>query len=211
MIILNSFENLIEETELKNKKIYEIAQEEEAQSSEISVEKVRAKVKQNLLAMKSAITAGLKSDKKSSSGLCGNDCKKLVDKYAQNKLLFSKTYQNVILYALATIEQNARMGKMVACPTAGSCGIVPSVIIAISESINADEEAQINALITAGAVGQIISAKMALAGAVAGCQSECGVAAAMASAALVELYNGTNSQIINAVALTLKNIMGLTY
>lgn len=210
MIILNSFENLIEETELKNKKIYEIAQEEEAQSSEISVEKVRAKVKQNLLAMKSAITAGLKSDKKSSSGLCGNDCKKLVDKYAQNKLLFSKTYQNVILYALATIEQNARMGKIVACPTAGSCGIVPSVIIAISESINADEEAQINALITAGAVGQIISAKMALAGAVAGCQSECGVAAAMASAALVELYNGTNSQIINAVALTLKNIMGLT-
>lgn len=94
----------------------------------------------------------------------------------------------MLLYALATIEQNLRMGKIVACPTAGSCGIVPAVIIALSEAINAPEEEQINALLTAGMIGEIVSHKVALAGAVAGCQGECGVAAAMAAGALVELY-----------------------
>lgn len=101
------------------------------------------------------------------------------------------------------------MGKIVACPTAGSCAIVPSVIVAMSEAANANEEIQINALITAGLIGEIVSNKLALAGAVAGCQSECGVASAMAAAALVEIYNGTNDQILQAAALTLKNIMGL--
>ena len=115
----------------------------------------------------------------------------------------------MLTYSLATIEQNLRMGKIVACPTAGSCGIVPAVIIAIAESINAGEEEQINALITAGLIGKIVANKLALAGAVAGCQSECGVAAAMAAAGLVEMYNGTNEQILSAAALTLKNIMGL--
>ena len=120
-----------------------------------------------------------------------------------------ETYQKVLTYSLATIEQNLRMGKIVACPTAGSCGIVPAVIIAIAESINAGEEEQINALITAGLICKIVANKLALAGAVAGCQSECGVAAAMAAAGLVEMYNGTNEQILSAAALTLKNIMGL--
>ena len=133
----------------------------------------------------------------------------MLKQYKKGSLFFTKVYQNVLTYSLATIEQNARMGKIAACPTAGSCGIVPSVIIAIAESLNADEEAQINALITAGLIGKVVSNKLALAGAVAGCQSECGVAAAMAAAGLAELYGGNNEQILNAAALTLKNIMGL--
>lgn len=83
------------------------------------------------------------------------------------------------------------------------------MIIALSGAINAPEEEQINALLTAGMIGEIVSHKVALAGAVAGCQGECGVAAAMAAGALVELYGGSSSQIVNAAALTLKNIMGL--
>ena len=177
---------------------------------EISVAQVREKVKTNLDAMKEAIRNGLTSKEMSMSGLCGDDCAKLLEKYKNDgSRLFSKTYQNVLLYALATVEQNLRMGKIVACPTAGSCGIVPAVIIAVSETKETDEEAQINALITAGLVGKIVSNKLALAGAVAGCQSECGVAAAMAAAALVEIYEGDNEQILNAAALCLKNVMGL--
>lgn len=209
MMKLNDFKDVLAQAEEKNKRIYEICQENEADSKEISVEHVRDKVKLILDAMKSAIKAGMKSNEKSPSGMCGDDCAKLIEKYKKGKSLFSKTYQKVLMYSLATAEQNIRMGKIAACPTAGSCGIVPSVIIAVSEEIRANEESQINALITAGLIGKIVSHKLALAGAVAGCQSECGVAAAMAAAAVVEMYNGSSEQIINAAALSLKNVMGL--
>jgi L-serine dehydratase len=209
MIRIQNFEEILEEAKNKNKKIYEICQMIESEILEIPVDKVRAKVKENLDAMKEAIKRGLKSEEKSLSGLCGSDCAKLVKKYEKEKILFSEVYQKVLIYSLATIEENIRMGKIVACPTAGACGIVPSVIAAIAESLNAPEEAQINALITAGLIGKIVSNKLALAGAVAGCQSECGVASAMAAAAIVEMFGGDNEQVLNAAALTLKNIMGL--
>lgn len=209
MIKPDTFKDILELSERRNKKLYEICQECEADSLEISQEEIRDRVKVILDAMKDAIKQGLKSKEKSSSGLSGDDCAKLVKKYKSEKTLFPETLQKVLTYSLATVEQNARMGKIAACPTAGSCGIVPAVIIAMAETLNLDEEAQINALITAGLVGETVSNELALAGAVAGCQSECGVAAAMAAAGLVQMCEGTNEQILNAAALTLKNIMGL--
>lgn len=203
------FKEILDLANANNKRIYEICQNFEANDIEISEEQVRDKVKIILDAMKDTIHKGLKSKEKSLSGMCGEDCSKLIKMYGQGKSLFPETYQKVLMYSLATIEQNVRMGKIVACPTAGSCGIVPSVIIAMAEILDADEEKQINALITAGLIGKVVSKKIALAGAVAGCQSECGVGAAMAASGLVELCDGTNEQIINAAALTLKNIMGL--
>ena len=209
MTQITTFSEILETAHNKNQKLYEVCQAIEADVAEISQEEIRDKVKLILDSMKTAIKQGLKSSEKSESGMCGEDCAKLLKQYKKGSLFFTKVYQNVLTYSLATIEQNARMGKIAACPTAGSCGIVPAVIIAISEALNADEEAQINALITAGLIGKVVSNKLALAGAVAGCQSECGVAAAMAAAGLVELYGGDNEQILNAAALTLKNIMGL--
>lgn len=210
MINIKTFEEILKIAEKENKKIYEICQELEAEVAETTIEEVRKKVKLNLDAMKNAIQEGLKSKEKSMSGLCGDDCAKLIEKYKNKKSMFSETYQRVLVYSLATIEQNLRMGKIVACPTAGACGIVPSVILGMSESLeNSNEDIEINALITAGLIGKIVSNKLALAGAVAGCQSECGVAAGMAAAALVEMKNGSNQEILNAAALTLKNIMGL--
>ena len=209
MIKPDTFKDILELAEAENKKLYEISQKFEADSLEIAQEEIRDRVKNILDAMKEAIKQGLVSEEKSSSGLSGDNCAKLIEKYKSGKSLFSKTYQKVLTYSLATIEQNARMGKIAACPTAGSCGIVPAVIIAMAESMDLDEEVQINGLITAGLIGEIVSEKLALAGAVAGCQSECGVAAAMAAAGLVEMCGGDNEQILNAAALTLKNIMGL--
>ena len=124
--------------------------------------------------------------------------------------MFGKVFEKITTYALATAEENLRMGRIVACPTAGSCGIVPSVIVAVSEEKNIPETAQVNGLLTAGIVGLIISNKVQLAGAVAGCQAECGVASAMAAAALTQMLGGTTLEIINAAALALKNILGLT-
>ncbi len=209
MINIKTFAELEQAAEKTGKRIFEIAQDIEAKTLEISTEEVRNKVKNNLKEMKEAINRGIYSSELSFSGMCGDDCKKLKDWYKGHSSRLSNTFQKILLYALATSEENARMGKIVACPTAGACGIVPAVLISISESMNATEEQEVDALITAGFIGKIISNKMALAGAVMGCQGECGVASAMAAAAMVELSKGTLSQILNASALALKNIMGL--
>lgn len=205
-----TFEELIKESSSKNKKIYELIQEQEAQEVDVEVEVVRQKVKLNIDTMRSTIKTGMVSQEKAISNWCGDDCVKLQKRYSKQNALFGKLFEKIITYSLATIEENLRMGKIVACPTAGSCGIVPAVLVAVSEEYNITEDEQINALITAGGIGAIISNKVQLAGAVAGCQAECGVAAAMCAGALTQMLGGSISEIINAVALAMKNLLGLT-
>ena len=207
---VNSFEQLRDICEFKNKHIWEYAIEREAELAEVTTEEMRTTVKKSLDAMKDAIKSGLNSKEMSISGMCGDDCYRLQKRFAVRGALFGKLFEKITAYALATIEENLRMGKIVACPTAGSCAIVPSVLIAASEELNIPEEEQINALVTAGEIGRIISNKVALAGAVAGCQAECGVASAMSAGALCQILGGTNDQIFNAVALAMKNLLGLT-
>ena len=207
---INTFEKLISACEQENKAVYEIMQEKEAFDFEITVKEVREKVQKNISAMKEAIINGLISKEKSFSGLCGDDCYKLNQKYKNSPSVFGEVFENITRYAIATMEENLRMNKIVACPTAGSCGIVPAVIISLSEKYELSEEEEINALITAGTVGYIISSKVAMAGAVAGCQAECGVACAMSAAAAVQITGGSVKQIVNAAVLALKNLLGLT-
>lgn len=206
--IISTFEQLNLACETKNKPIYEIALENEAAQGENTEHNVRLQATKSLEAMKAAINTGLNSIEKSPSGLTGFDCNKLQN--TSTEAILGQTAIKIMTYALATSEQNLRMGTIVACPTAGSCGIVPSVLIGFAQDNKIDENEQINALITAGEVGRLVANKMALAGAVGGCQAECGVAAAMASAAVTQMRGGTTSQILNAVALALKNILGLT-
>ncbi len=205
---ITTFENLIEKS--GNKEFFEIAQEYEAYLQDVSVSDIRNSVYKNIEAMQQAIKTGLNSAELSKSGLSGSDCKKLNDYFKNTSSMFGNIYQKILLYSLATAEENARMGRIVACPTAGSCGIVPSVLIAISEEENIESDKQINALLIAGLVGMIISNKMELAGAVGGCQAECGVASAMAAALLTYIKGGDKDCILNSVALALKNVLGLT-
>ena len=205
-----SFEDLRNKSLEENKPIYKIAEEEESALSEITVDMVRIKVLEDLTAMKSAIKNGLKSTEKSVSGWCGDDCGKLKKRYREHGSLFGKVFEKITAYALATAEENLRMGRIVACPTAGSCGIVPSVIVAVAEEKNIPETKQIDGLLTAGMIGLIVSNKVQLAGAVAGCQAECGVASSMAAGALVEMLGGNTDEILQAAALAMKNILGLT-
>jgi L-serine dehydratase len=207
---INTFQQLHELCLSQGKKIYEIAQENMAQQADITVEEVRAFTLKSLTAMKEAIQAGLASKELSLSGMCGQDCDRVQKRFRAEHSIFGKTFEKIITYALATSEENIRMGKIVACPTAGSCGIVPSTLVAISQDFDYSERVQINALITAGEIGRIISNKVSLAGAVAGCQAECGVASAMSASAICQMKGGNISQILNAVALSLKNILGLT-
>lgn len=207
---ISTFEKLIDTCKNENKQIFEIMQEKEAYDFETTIEEVRNKTYKNIEAMKNAIKQGLNSNEKSFSGLCGDDCEKLLNKFNNKKSLFGKLFEKITTYALATMEENLRMKKIVACPTAGSCGIVPAIIVSLSEEFNLTKEEEINALITAGTIGYIISNKIAMAGAVAGCQAECGVASAMSAAAATQILGGNIEQIINSATLSLKNILGLT-
>lgn len=207
---INTFEQLKEACISRNKQIYEIAQENMAMESDMTVELVRTFSAKSLYAMKEAIQSGMASKELSMSGMCGQDCFKVQKRYKSERAMFGSVFEKIIEYALATSEENIRMGKIVACPTAGSCGILPAALVAVSEEFNHSEREQLNALITAGEIGRIISIKVALAGAVAGCQAECGVASAMSAAAVCQMRGGNVSQILNATALALKNLLGLT-
>lgn len=205
-----SFDDLLNVVKQENLKIFEIAQLEESKLNEVEVDNIREKTLITLNAMKDAIKKGLVSTEKSVSNWCGDDAVKMVKRYQTRPALFGRVFEKISAYAIATAEENLRMGRIVACPTAGSCGIVPSVLIAVAEECGISEEKQIDALLTAGIIGLIISYKVRLAGAVAGCQAECGVASAMAAAGLTEMLGGNNEEIIQSTALALKNILGLT-
>ena len=210
VISINTFEQLKDACLSLNKQIYEIAQENMASEADITVEKVRTFANKSLFAMKEAIQTGMASKELSMSGMCGQDCYRVQKRYKSEHSMFGPLFEKILEYALATSEENIRMGKIVACPTAGSCGILPAALVSVSEEYNHSEREQLNALITAGEIGRIISAKVSLAGAVAGCQAECGVASAMSAGAVCQLQGGNISQILNAAALAMKNLLGLT-
>lgn len=210
MRITETFDELLYECKKNNSEIFEIAQEEECFVQDFSIETFRAIVLKNILAMRESVQNGLNSSEPSTSGLSGNACVTLKEGFNKKSALFGKLFENITLYALASAEENARMGKIVACPTAGSCGIVPAVLIAAADELKIPEEKQINALIIAGKIGAIISNKVRLAGAVAGCQAECGVASGMAAGVLTYFRGGSSSQIVSAAILAIKNILGLT-
>ena len=194
----------------QDKTIWELTQEEEAVNADVSVEEVRKEVLRHIVTMRETIKTGMGSTEKSVSEWCGDDCEKLIKRYSKHRSLFGKLYEKILTYALATSEENLRMGRIVACPTAGSCGIIPGVLVAYTEEYGLSDDEQINFLITAGKIGSIISNKVQLAGAVAGCQAECGVASAMCAGALAQTMGGDIDVILNAVALAMKNLLGLS-
>lgn len=186
----------------------EIILKEQAFLCDIKQDELKNKILDIFSSMKTAIKNGLNSNELSKSGLSGDNTSKLINN--GNLGLISNFSKKAILYSFATIEENARMGKIAACPTAGSSGIVPGVLVAYMEEFNKTDDEIVNALIVAGEIGRIVSDKVPPAGASAGCQAECGLASSMASAALTFLSGGNTDMVLNSVALALKNILGLT-
>ena len=101
------------------------------------------------------------------------------------------------------------MGLIVAAPTAGASGVVPGLLLALQEEYTISDSRILDALMTAGAVGYLAMRNAVVAGAVAGCQAEVGVASAMAAAAAVELMQGTPQQSMDAASTVLMNMLGL--
>jgi L-serine dehydratase len=112
-------------------------------------------------------------------------------------------------YALAVTEENARMKRIVACPTAGACGVVPACLIAVGEQRALSDEVLVRALFNASAIGIVIANNATISGAEGGCQAEIGTASAMAASAMAEMAGGSVSACLNAAAMALKNMLGL--
>lgn len=189
--------------------IWEYTIREEMEKSELCREEIIEKMRKTLHVMMSSSSLAQEKEIKSVSGLIGGDAYRL-RKYADNGATLTGDFMvRVMARAISSSEVNAAMGRIVASPTAGSCGIIPSVIISAAERLDKSENDMIKGLFTASGVGIIIAKNATMAGAEGGCQAECGSAAAMGSAAVVEMMGGTPAQALDAAAIVFKNVMGL--
>ena len=137
---------------------------------------------------------------RSRSGLSGGDAAKVEQAWQQGRLLGDDYLAAVTAEALKTAECNACMKRIVAAPTAGSCGVLPAVLLPLARAGQADENAVCDALYVAAGFGQVIATRASIAGAEGGCQAEVGSASAMAAAALVHLLGGSPEQMAAACA-----------
>lgn len=182
---------------------------QQAAAMEISAEELYGQMRGRLQVMDECIEPGCAPDLRSTSGLTGGGAHKVREAVRAGSSLTGGLMAGALYRALAVSELNASMGRIVAAPTAGSCGILPAAVLAMRDERGLSERACVMSLFTAAAVGLVIERNACLAGAQGGCQAECGSAAAMAAAALVELAGGTPSQAADAVSIALQNVLGL--
>ena len=181
----------------------------QAAESGTDEEQVRALMLHHLRCMQEAVQDGLNPSLRSVSGLTGGQAALLSGYVKSGRSLCGSLLGKAEAYALATAECNACMGKIVAAPTAGACGILPGAILAMMEERGVDERAAVDALFVAAALGQSIAMTASISGAEGGCQAECGSAAAMAAAALCFLCGGTPRQCVDAACFAIMNLLGL--
>lgn len=193
----------------QNKTIYELQLQEEMEAGELSKDDVYDYLRKTYEIMKKSATAGLDTPIMSMSGMTGENAYK-VNEYAKNgNPVSGALITKAMARALSTSEVNASMGRIVAAPTAGASGILPATLVTMQDEFDYSDEEIFNALLTASAVGEIIAVNATISGAEGGCQAECGAAAAMAAAAIIELRGGSIDDIFTAASFALKNIMGL--
>ena len=208
--MIGSVEKLIQLAHENNSTIGQAMIKYEANLKQISEAEVLEQMKHNWHVMKESIATGIHEPKRSKGGLIGGEAKTLYDYCAAGHAMLSgQNVMEAVSYAMAVAEVNATMGRIVACPTAGSCGIVPGVLKKIQEIDNLSDEQIAVALMTCAGFGMVIAHRASVSGAVCGCQAECGAASAMAAAAAVELRGGTPEQAGEACAMVIKNVMGL--
>jgi L-serine dehydratase len=156
--------------------------------------------------MRASIKRGLTTDAPSRTGMVGWNAKTL---WESPDPLRAPLLKRVQAYAMAVNEENARMGRIVAAPTAGSAGTVPGALIGVGDELGFSDDDLLMPLVLAAGIGEIISQTMFIAGASGGCGAEIGPSAAMAAAAVCELLGGSARQAVHAAALALMNTIGL--
>ena len=209
MLKYDSIEKLVLEAEEKGVTISRLVLEDQAQAMEITPEKLYEEMKERFAIMKESVQEGLKKDQRSKSGLTGGEGYQMMRYARENGGLSGALMTKAIARALAVAGCNASMGRIVAAPTAGSCGILPGCLVSLAEDRGFSEEDIILSMFTAGAFGMVIAGRASISGAQGGCQAECGSAAAMAAAAVTEVMGGSPSQCADACAIAIVNQLGL--
>ena len=200
-------EDLVNMCIQKGCNLYGAAIEYEISRTGKSKEEIMAIMRKNLRIMKDSVNKGLNEDVKGK--IIGGEAKKIKERSKMSKSVCGQTMTKAISYSLAAAEVNASMGKIVAAPTAGSCGVIPGVLFTLEEEFGLSEGELVNGLFAASAIGIVIAKNATLSGAEGGCQAEIGSAAAMGAGMAVEMLGGTPKQAFDAGAIALKNLLGL--
>lgn len=213
------------EAKKKNLEFWEAVLQDDMKERNVSKEESFRKMEKMFDAMAEADKT-YSPNLRSQSGLSGGDGAKLEIFRKQENRLIGTFLTMVMEKAVKMGESNACMKRIVAAPTAGSCGVIPAVLLTYYEQKNPPKEKIIKSLYVAAGIGQAIANTASISGAEGGCQAEIGSASAMAAGALTYLESESeseemhetnekretfaNEQIANAAALALKNMLGLT-
>ena len=210
MLRYESVSELVSQAEARGVRISELVLEDQAEAMEKTPQELLEKMGRDLQVMREAIADGEREGQRSMSGLTGGEGFRM-NEYVRRRQggLCGPFLGRAMSHALAVAGCNASMGRIVAAPTAGSCGILPGCLISLIEEGTISEKEAVLSMFTAGAFGMVIASRASIAGAQGGCQAECGSAAAMTAAALVEVMGGTPQQCADACAIAVSSQMGL--
>lgn len=202
-------ESILNKCKELNKELWEIALMYELSLGNKTKEDIYIGLDKVIDVMEESTKKGREKKVISLSGLTGGEAKKLNDYAESGRVITDPFLVKAMARAMSCSEVNAAMGKIVAMPTAGACGIIPAAILSVAEKFNFDREKIRRALLTSSIVGVIFIENATISGAEGGCQAECGTASAMASAAIVYMMGGTPEESFYAAAICIKNILGL--
>lgn len=205
---LDSMKEIFERSARENIPFWEIVLQYDMEERQVSRQASMAKMLSTWQAIQDAADS-YTGTQRSVSGLVGGDGLKIRLYARRGESIGGEFMDEVIVQAISMAESNACMRRIVAAPTAGSCGVVPAVLLPLCEREHYTQHELLEALYVASGIGAVIAYRASISGAAGGCQAEIGTASAMAAGALVSLRGGTNEQIGHAVAMALKNLMGL--
>lgn len=208
MFEYHTLNDLIKLSADNNPEIWEIIQQADMYENDRSESDSFNMMKEMYVAMKNADSM-YDGTLRSASNKAGGDGGLLHSYNESGKNICGSFMGKVMEKAIKMGESNACMRRIVAAPTAGSCGVLPAVLLSYEEDFDVAEDDMVKAMYVAAGIGKVIAENAFIVGAAGGCQAEIGSASAMAAGALAFLQGGDSSAIINAATLSLKNFLGL--
>ncbi|MCL1913149.1 MAG: L-serine ammonia-lyase, iron-sulfur-dependent, subunit alpha [Eubacteriaceae bacterium] len=208
-MVIKTSKGLLELCELRSCSLSDLLIEYEAENSMSSAQQAISKMKDIYGIMEESAVKAQESNQGLSLRIMENDSAKIHAAIEAGRVKTSPLLANAICFSMSVSAVNASMGRIVACPTAGSCGVLPGVLLSLVKDGKTTREAAGKSLFNAAGIGILISENATLAGAVGGCQAEIGSACAMAASAACECLGGSPIECINAAAFALKGLLGL--
>lgn len=187
---------------------WQVILEDDCKERQVTKEDSMKKIGELYQSMKDANDA-YDSKLRSSSNLVGGDGLKMETAVKEGNTICGSFIGEVMVKAIKMMESNACMKRIVAAPTAGSCGVVPAVLITFQEEFKISDEKMIEAMYVVAGIGEIIATRAFISGAEGGCQAEIGSASAMAAGGIAYLKGGDDQCIVHAAAIALKSLLGL--